>query len=88
MPRAQFVRADRGLVITRTMPTPRSLSDINAWLKTARKFIPDLANLLDGAEGWYVFRHSATLQYVTFELRNAIDEKANLVIDRTVKFGA
>lgn len=89
MPVVQFVRADLGVRVTKSMRTPKRITDINAWFKTARKAIQELDDVMNQVEhGWYIFTHDVDIRWVKFDLRNRRDERAYVVIDRTVKFGS
>lgn len=88
MPTVQFVRADRGITITRSVPCPKKVYDINAWLKTAAKFVAPLNSLLISEDGWFVVHSSVSIKWVQFRLQNRIGETADVVIDRTTRYGS
>lgn len=86
MPTVQFVRAAENVVVTKSMKTPKRIWDINAWFKAARRAIKELDETMT-VDGWFIVRSETTLNYVRWDLENMWQETAQVVIDRTAKFG-
>jgi hypothetical protein len=66
---------------TKRMAAPK-VATINAWYKQARTVIPQLPDLK--RSDWQIFHHNASTGRIYIEIRNSVDERAYLVIDRTV----
>lgn len=76
----QFRNDPKGINITKPMFPPKKVSEMSAWYKAARKVIPDIPDLEQRT--WTLAHALADLQWVKFELRNAIGERAYVIIDR------
>lgn len=68
--RARFVHLKKEVDITASMPAPKRVSEINEWLKQARKSIPEIPDTNSPGSVWKVKEHQATLKLVVFTLYN------------------
>ncbi len=95
MPLAQY--SYKGKAVTKQIPTPKIMSNLIKWLKSAQRNIPEmprhiadlpesLPSVADDPIGWYVLDSGATLDRISFEFASRLGDKAYLVIDRKTKF--
>lgn len=83
MPTVQYVYS--GEIMTRQMPTPKSISKVYSWFKGARKVIPSIpVATIDvfGDNEWMIEHHETDVKWVKFELLSKRSERAVLVILR------
>ena len=68
------------------MPTPKRITDSVAWLREARKVIPQIPQTIElRGEDWLIDGDWITsTKIVLIPLRNRDGEKANVAIDRSV----
>lgn len=86
--RVRFVHLKAEIDKSQAMPAPKRVEDINAWLKQARKTIPEIPDTKPPAK-WKVRHSHATPHLVVFELFNGEDlhskayDFCHVVINRT-----
>lgn len=90
MPQVQFSYPAKGIQITKGMPTPKKMAQLEAWYKEARKVIPDIPEIgLPDKDGrlWkeYDVPHVDEL-WIRRTYVNDIGERAYLVIARKISF--
>ena len=83
MPRVQYSNPPKNISVTLKMMAPKNYSDINAWLRAARKRFTK-----QGGEevipNWPHYVRAITGSTIVFELINsATHERCAVVIDRT-----
>jgi hypothetical protein len=92
MPLVNFVNMHRKINVTRSMLTPKRITELRYWLKGAQNVIPEIprnvaesegmASRQMGSDGWFVFNTDVDVKWITFHLQNAMGEKAQIVINR------
>lgn len=86
----QFVnqQAQPPVIITKTMAAPKTAGASLAWLKQARKVIPQIPPTKPGAD-WEVFSTESSVNFIKFTLTQCNDSciKVHVVIDRRHKGG-
>ncbi|TXH42027.1 MAG: hypothetical protein E6Q97_36420 [Desulfurellales bacterium] len=66
--------------ISRRMFAPKKVTEIDAWFKAARSVIPEIPNPKD--TDWSIFNHSASPDYIRFDMFNSIGERCYIIIAR------
>lgn len=87
--RVRFVHIMAEIDISKPMLAPRRVSEIDAWLKQAKKTIPEIPSTV-APSAWRVSKYTATPERVVFHLSNENDGKdhCQVVIDRRAsRFG-
>jgi len=80
MPRVQLSYPQRDLNITRSMPTPKRMGDLDNWLKSARAVIPQIPD--HSSTDWFVADHMVTEATIIFHLMDSVQDKCAVIIDR------
>lgn len=80
MPRVQFSFPPRDINITKDMPSPRRIGELDHWYKQARKVIPEIPNLQE--TDWFIFQQEITESSIVFEIHDSVGQKCAVVIDR------
>lgn len=63
------------------MGAPKRADSLDHWFRAARKAIPLIPKI--GDDGWVLAGTLATTDFIRFDLLNALQEKAYIVIDRS-----
>lgn len=89
MPQVQYVDQVGKQRITKTMPTPKKITQMPAWYKQARKAIPEIPDVYSKTSTgmWYIINESANTDYITFEVRHRDGYKRHIVIFRNLNKG-
>ena len=85
MPMVQFSFPQRGHNISKGMPMPKNVGSLDAWVRAARKVIPEIPPCLAISDDWHYRTETAIVsdRSIILELRNRVTkEKAALVFDR------
>lgn len=89
MAQVQFVNQTESIRITRGMHAPTKRVDESlAWFLEAQKTIREIPTITSEYDakilqsGWYIFYQEVSLDFVKFELHDALDNKCHVVIDR------
>jgi len=90
MPLAQFTDERRGIKITKGFLTPKRMSEIKYWMKAAKAAIPEIPQEITEVEGqqsanplaWYLYMIDSNLDWINFDIRNGIGERAYITIKR------
>ena len=85
MPMVQFSFPQEGINKAKGMPAPKNVGSIDAWVRGARKVIPEIPPCLALADEWYYRTETAIVsdRSIILELRNRrTKERAALVFDR------
>ena len=80
MAQVQYVDVPNDVRITRGMGAPKRVTLLSAWLREARKVIPQIPNHLKGEA--YVLTSNATTNFIKFELKRPDDSRVYVIIDR------
>ncbi len=80
MPRVQFSYPPRDISITKAMPSPARISQMDAWYKAARRVIPEIPDTEDS--DWLITEQHATTQSIIWELHDSVGNKCAVTIDR------
>lgn len=81
MPLVQLSIPPRRINIAKYMGIPKKYQDLNNWLHTARKVIPEIPDIT--RTDWYIWDSWVNRDTIVFELRDSIGNKAAVVIDRS-----
>ena len=83
MPRVQYSRPQEGHNITKPMPTPTNASNITAWVRKARKTIPEIPDCVSASAPWFVSRNITTEDMIMLELtERSTHNRCAVIIDR------
>lgn len=93
MPIVQYINMFRKERVSRSMRTPKRITELRYWLKEAQKTVCEIpqqiaeseamVNHSYGHDGWFVARTEVDIKWIRFDIENVIGEKAQIVIDRT-----
>lgn len=86
MPRVQFSHPTAGKNLSAPMPAPKSIGDTQAWLRQARKVIPDIplkiSNHRNG-DGWWIREAIIDTKLIILHLeRGDHRDRAAVIFDR------
>ena len=85
MARVEFNWPTKGIRKNTGLPFPKRIDSPDSWLAAARKAIPEIPRM-GGVDNWEIFAYDATDKYVRFDLKNCLDEKCFVIVDRTKSF--
>lgn len=92
MPTVQYVNMLTKETVTRSMLTPKRITELRHWLKGAQGAIKEIPRQIAESEqsadrsiysdGWFVANTDVDVKWIKFNLENRVGEKAHIVIDR------
>ncbi len=77
----QYRDLKKNITISKRMGAPKKVERMEAWLKEARKVIPQIPSVKD--TDWQITHQLATSKRIIFEMHNSIGEACTVEIDRT-----
>ena len=81
MNRVQFSMPQRNISISKLMAPPKNISDISSWIRSARKVIPQIPDVLTRTD-WRVHSEVISDKHILLEIRDVLDNKCALIIER------
>ena len=89
MPRCQYRVQSKDVELNATFPSPRKITELDAWLVSAVKALKSLVVpvVVDRGraipvKGWTETNRDVTPRWITFEFVDADGNKSKLIIDR------
>ena len=83
MPQVLFENHAKRTAVTRFMPVPKRITELNAWFKSARAVISAIPD--PSVTDWFIRKSEATFDRILFEMQNTNGEQCLITIDRTKK---
>ena len=83
MPLVQYSHPSKGVNVTRGIPTPRAVMNVQSWVTAARKVLPDIPRFAATTDPWYVRNEILTEHSILLEVHNLkTKDRFALVFDR------
>ncbi len=81
MNRVQFSMPAMNINITKTMTAPIKRNDVSAWIKSARRVIPQIPDVLTRPD-WAIYQEVISDKTIMLELRDSVGNKCALIMER------
>ncbi len=82
MHKVQYIDVINNVRLTASMPTPKKMSNLDAWFREARKVIPEIPDIR--LELWFIVSSEACKHYIRYELKDRRGVNVYVVILRTI----
>ena len=76
MPKVRYLNKDEGIDIQKSMPIPRKMAKLEAWLQQAKRTIPEIPS----EEYFHLGQSIVTVETIIFEMVHRVSRKKCVVI--------